>query len=118
MTDNGLLQLGIYLGVLLICMKPLGLYMAKVYSSPAPLLDRMTGPVERLLYRLWGIDKSVEMTWRQYAVAVLTFSLVSFVAVYGLQRSQGRLPLNPESLPAVSPDSSFTRRISNSGHRR
>jgi K+-transporting ATPase ATPase A chain len=112
MTANGLLQLGLYLAVLLACVKPLGGYMSKVYSSSAPLLERIVGPLERLLYRLCGIDRSAEMTWRQYALAVLMFSLVSFVAVYGLQRTQGLLPFNPESLPAVSPDSSFNTAVS------
>ncbi len=112
MTSNGLLQFVLYLGVLLACVKPLGFYMAKVYSGSAPLLDRIGGPLERLLYRLCGVDKSVEMTWRQYALAVLTFSLVSFVAVYGLQRTQAWLPLNPAALPAVSSDSSFNTAVS------
>ena len=112
MTANGIVQLGLYLGVLLACVKPLGFYMAKVYSGSAPVLERVFGPAERLLYRVSGIDKSVEMTWRQYAVSVLMFSFVSFVAVYGLQRIQGWLPLNPEALPAVSPDSSFNTAVS------
>jgi len=112
MTANGLLQLGLYLGVLVACVKPLGFYMAKVYSGSAPLLERFLGPVERWLYRLCGIHKSVEMTWRQYSVAVLTLSLLSFVAVYALQRTQGSLPLNPELLPDVSPDSSFNTAVS------
>ncbi len=112
MTSNGLVQLAIYLGVLLACVKPLGFYMAKVYSGSATFLDRFIGPLERLLYRLCGIDKSAEMTWRQYSVAVMSFSLVSFLAVYATQRMQGWLPLNPESLPAVSPDSSFNTAVS------
>jgi K+-transporting ATPase ATPase A chain len=112
MTTNGFLQLGLYLGVLLACVQPLGFYMAKVYSGSATLLDRIIGPVERLLYQLCGIDRNAEMTWRQYSVAVLSFSLLSFVEVYTLQRMQGWLPLNPESLPAVSPDSSFNTAVS------
>ncbi len=112
MTANGVLQLGLYLGVLLACVKPLGLYTARVYSGSAPLLEPVIGPVERLFYRLCGVDRSKEMTGRQYSVAVLMFSLVSFVAVYAVQRMQGWLPLNPESLPAVSPDSSFNTAVS------
>jgi potassium-transporting ATPase potassium-binding subunit len=111
-TANGVLQLGIFLGVLLACVKPLGLYMAGVYSGSARLPERIVGPLERLLYRLCGVDRSKEMTGRQYSVAVLMFSLVSFVAVYAVQRMQGWLPLNPESLPAVSPDSSFNTAVS------
>lgn len=112
MTTNGLFQLAIYLAVLLACVKPLGFYMARVYSSSATFLDRIIGPLERLLYRLCGIDKAAEMTWRHYSLAVLALSLLSFLAVYVLQRMQGWLPLNPESLPAVSPDSSFNTAVS------
>lgn len=112
MTANGLLQLAIYLGILLACVKPLGFYMAKVYSGATTILDRIIEPLERLLYRLCGIDRTAEMTWRQYSVAVMSFSLMSFLAVYALQRTQGWLPLNPESLPAVSPDSSFNTAVS------
>ncbi|MCO6455385.1 MAG: potassium-transporting ATPase subunit KdpA [Pirellulaceae bacterium] len=112
MTAAGLLQVGIYLGVLLACVKPLGSYMAKVYSGSAPLLEGVVGPLERLLYRLCGVDKSAEMTWRQYALAVLAFSLASFIAVYAWQRTQGWLPLNPQALPAVSPDSAFNTAVS------
>lgn len=112
MTTNGLLQLGLYLGVLLASVKPLGIYMAQVYSGSAPLLERLLGPLERLLYRICGIDETAEMTWRQYAVAVLMLSLVSFVAVFGAQRIQGWLPLNPEGMPAVSSDSSFNTAVS------
>lgn len=112
MTTNGLLQIAIYFGLLLACVKPLGWYMARVYAGSATFLGRIIGPVERLLYRLCGIDPSAEMTWRQYSAAVLAFSLVSFLSVYLLQRTQGWLPLNPESLPAVSPDSSFNTAVS------
>lgn len=112
MTFSGLLQIGFYLAVLLACVKPLGLYMAKVYSGSSTILDRVFGPVERLLYRLCGVDRTGEMTWRQYAIAVLAFSLVSFLSVYSLQRAQGWLPLNPESLPAVSSDSAFNTAVS------
>ena len=86
--------------------------MARVYSGSAPFLEPVFSPVERLLYRISGIDKNEEMTWRQYATAVLAFSFVSFISVYALQRAQGVLPLNPEALPAVSPDSSFNTAVS------
>ena len=112
MTPNALLQTGLYLGVLLACVRPLGLYMAKVYSGTTPFLGRLAGPLERLLYRIGGIHTTDEMTWRQYAAAVLTFSLVGFAATYAIQRVQGWLPLNPEGLAAVSPDSSFNTAVS------
>ena len=112
MIANALLQLGLFIGVLLLCVKPLGLYMAQVYSGRSPLLGKILGPFERLIYRLSGIDQDKEMTWKQYAASVLTLSVVGFWGVYGLQRLQGLLPLNPESLPAVSPDSAFNTAVS------
>ena len=112
MTMNCLLQITLFVAVLLACVKPLGLFMAKVYSGRAPGLEPILGPLERLVYRLGGISRDGEMTWRQYAGALLAFSLVSFVAVYGIQRVQGWLPANPESLPAVSPDSAFNTAVS------
>jgi potassium-transporting ATPase potassium-binding subunit len=112
MTVNSLLQVGIYLGVLLLFVKPLGLYMDRVYSGHVPYFGRVFGPVERLICRCGGIDRESEMSWRQYAMALLTFSFVGFLAVYGLQRLQGSLSLNPESLPALSPDSSFNTAVS------
>jgi K+-transporting ATPase KdpA subunit len=112
MTANGVLQLGLALGVLLACVRPLGWYMARVYSGRVPVLDRLLGPVERAVYRLARIDPTTEMTWQRYAGAVLTFGFVSVLAVYGVQRLQAVLPLNPEGQPAVSPDSSFNTAVS------
>lgn len=112
MIANGLLQAGIFLGVLLLCVKPLGLYMARVYSGSAPLLERPLRPLENLLYRLCGIDRSAEMGWRLYATAVLLLSLMSFVAVYLIQRFQGWFPLNPEQFPGVLADSAFNTAVS------
>ena len=112
MTANGIFQGVLFLAVLAVCVKPLGLYMAKVYSKSSPLLDRIGGTLERLWYRLCGVDSTAQMTWKQYAQAVLMFSLMSFVTVFMCQRLQGWLPLNPESLPAVSADSSFNTAVS------
>jgi K+-transporting ATPase ATPase A chain len=112
MTTNGFIQLALYLGVLIACVKPLGLYMAHVYSGTSPLLEKWFGPFEWMLYQLCGVDRKAEMKWRQYAIAVLAFSVVSFLAVYGVQRLQGYLPSNPEHLSAVSPDSSFNTAVS------
>jgi potassium-transporting ATPase potassium-binding subunit len=112
MTSNAFLQIGLFLGVLLVCVKPLGWYMARVYEGQVPGFARWGMPLERLLNRLSGVDASQEMTWKQYSAAILWFSVVGFLAVYGLQRVQGILPLNPESLPAVSPESSFNTAVS------
>lgn len=112
MTTNGFIQLALYLAVLIACVKPLGLYMAHVYSRTSPLLERWFGPLEWMLYQLCGINGKSEMKWREYALAVMAFSIISFFAVYGLQRLQGFMPANPENLPAVSPDSSFNTAVS------
>lgn len=107
MTANGYLQLALYLVVLLALAKPLGAYMARVYENQPILLGRVLGSVERLLYRLTGIRSDVEMGWKSYALAMLAFNMLGLLALYLLQRAQGWLPLNPQSLGAVTPDSSF-----------
>jgi K+-transporting ATPase ATPase A chain len=115
MTLYGYVQPGLYLIVLLILAKPLGWYMARVYEGSSSGLDRLLGPVERLIYRLCGVraaSAGAEMTWRTYAVAMLLFNLLGLLAVYLLQRLQGGLPLNPQGLQAVTPDSSFNTAVS------
>lgn len=112
MTGNSLLQILLFLGVLGACVVPLGAYMARVYTGKNGLTARLLGPIERILYRLCGIDPSSEMTWRTYAVALILFSFAGFGAVYGLQRLQGMLPFNPAGFPGVSPDSSFNTSVS------
>ena len=107
MTFNGSLQLGLYMVVLLALAKPLGGYMARVYTGQPSGLDRVLGPLERLIYRLCGVRAEAEMGWQTYAIAMLLFNLIGFLAVYALQRLQGGLPLNPQSFGAVTPDSSF-----------
>jgi K+-transporting ATPase ATPase A chain len=107
MTGNGLFQVALFVVVLTALTKPLGSYMARVYEGAPLLLDRILGPLERLCYRMAGVDPAQGMTWRTYAVAMLLFNLVGLLAVYLLQRLQGILPLNPQGMPAVSADSSF-----------
>ena len=107
MTLNGWLQIIVYMVVLLALAKPLGWYMARVYEGESVGLNRVLGPIERLLYRVFGTREDEEMNWQTYAVAMLLFNAVGFLAVYGLQRLQAVLPLNPQGLGAVTPDSSF-----------
>ena len=107
MTVNGFVQLGLYLVVLLALAKPLGGFMARVYMGQPSGLDRVLGPLERLIYRLCGVRAEEEMGWKTYAIAMLLFNLCGFLAVYVLQRLQGVLPLNPQGFGAVPPDSSF-----------
>ena len=112
MTANGYVQLGLYLIVLIALAKPLGAYMARVYEGRPFGLDRVLGPLERLIYRLCGVRSDEEMGWKTYAMAMLLFNLAGLLVVYALQRLQGVLPLNPQQLGAVSPDSSFNTAVS------
>jgi K+-transporting ATPase ATPase A chain len=107
MTLNGYFQLGLYIVVLLALAKPLGGFMARVYMGQPSGLDRVLGPLERLIYRLCGVRAEEEMGWKTYAIAMLLFNLFGFLAVYALQRLQGVLPFNPQGFGAVTPDSSF-----------
>ena len=112
MTANGIFQLVFYVVVLIALAKPLGGYMARVYENRRIALDRVLGPVERLIYRLSGIHPGDEMGWKTYAIAMLLFNFLGLLVVYGLQRLQGVLPLNPQGLGAVTPDSSFNTAVS------
>src|SRR4030095_1398588 len=94
-----------YVGVLLLLAKPLGLYMAAVYEGRATFAQRIGGPLERLIYRGAGVDASEDMGWIRYAMAMLWFNFVGALAVYAIQRLQQWLPLNPQVMAAVSPDS-------------
>ena len=107
MTANGLLQLALYVVVLLALAKPLGGYMARVYTGGRTRLDRLLAPLERFIYRLMGVRPDVEMPWHRYALGMMLFNTAGLLAVYGLQRLQGVLPLNPEGLGAVTAHSSF-----------
>jgi K+-transporting ATPase ATPase A chain len=112
MTANGWLQIAFYFAVLLGLAKPLGAYMARIYEGQPAVLNQFGAPLERLLYRLCGIDPGAEMKWTSYAIALLVFNLLGGLAVYALQRLQVHLPLNPAALAAVTPDSAFNTAIS------
>ena len=112
MTGNDILQLVLYIGVLLLLAKPLGIYMARVYEGQPSGLDRVLGPVERLFYRICGIKPDEEMNWKKYTLAVLVFSACGLLSLYVLQRVQGGLLLNPQKFSAVSPDLSFNTAVS------
>ena len=107
MTLNGFLQLGIYFLVLLAVTKPLGVYMTKVFSGERTFLGRVFGPVERLIYRICRIDEHEEQHWTTYTAAMLMFSLAGLLVLYGLQRLQYYLPLNPQGFSGVAPDLAF-----------
>lgn len=106
------LQIISYLVVLILLVKPLGSYMANVYENKRLFLDPILGPVERFMYRLSGIDPKSEMNWKTYAIAMFLFNIIGLLFVYLLQRVQGFLPLNPQGLGAVMPDSSWNTAVS------
>ncbi|HWR88982.1 MAG TPA: potassium-transporting ATPase subunit KdpA, partial [Dissulfurispiraceae bacterium] len=112
MTLNGIFQIILHITVVVLLVKPLGAYMARVYEGEARLAQRIIGPLEKVIYRICGIRREEEMTWQSYAGAVLWFSLAGVVVLYLLQRFQPSLPLNPQALPAPSPDSSFNTAVS------
>src|ERR1043166_6322748 len=101
MTLNGWLQILLFLAVVLAVTKPLGLFMARVFEGERTFLHPLLRPIERLMYRLTGVDEAREMRWTEYAAAMLLFSLVSMLLLYVVQRLQGLLPLNPQGLPGV-----------------
>ncbi len=109
---NGILQIALYFVVLLLLVKPLGTYMARVYEGKPIGIDRVLGPVERFIYRLCGVRPDDEMNWKTYAIAMLLFNAVGLLVVYLLQRFQTSLPLNPQSLSAITPDSAFNTAVS------
>ncbi len=109
MTANSFLQLSFYLVILVLCVKPLGRYMAGVLEGTRTFLF---GPVERLIYRLAGVDPNVGMPWTTYAGAFLLFNLLGTLAVYGILRVQQLLPLNPQGFVALDPHTAFNIAIS------
>jgi len=107
MTGNAFLQIMLYVAALLALAKPLGGYMARVYQDEPAGLNRWFKPFESGIYKLSGVDAKAEMRWTDYAVALLAFNLFGALAVFALQRLQLYLPLNPQGLANVSPDSAF-----------
>jgi len=103
MTANGWLQILLFLALVFLATKPLGIYMARVFSREKTFLDPVLRPFERLLYRVTGVDQEHEMRWTEYAIAMLLFSTVSMVVLYLMQRLQGYLPFNPQKFGAVAP---------------
>ena len=112
MTANDYLQLGLYLVVLLVLVKPLGTFMALVFADMPNRVTRIGAPIERAIYRICGVRADEDMSWQRYALAMLVFNVLGLLAVYLLQRVQQWLPLNPQGFSAVSPDSAFNTAVS------
>jgi potassium-transporting ATPase potassium-binding subunit len=109
MTANGWLQICFLLLVVFLITKPLGTFMARVFARERTWLDPLMRPVERILYRLAGVDESHEMDWKEYALALILFSGVSMILLYVLERVQqwALLPWNPQKLGGVPPALAF-----------
>jgi len=108
MNSHAWILLGVFLAVLLLTVKPLGIYIAQVMEGRFAF----GGAIERPLYRLCGVRHDEEMGWLKYAFAILLFNVLGVLAVYALQRLQLWLPLNPQAFPNISPDSAFNTAIS------
>ncbi len=103
MTANGWLQILFFLALILAVTKPMGIFMAHVFSRQRTFMDPVLRPMERVLYRVTGVDEDHEMRWTEYAIAMLLFSVASMLLLYLIQRLQGFLPFNPQKLGAVNP---------------
>ncbi len=107
MTVNGWIQILVFLVLIFAVTKPLGIYMARVFNRERTFVDALARPIERLLYRVTGVDENHEMRWTEYAVSMLMFSGVSMLLLYLIERVQQWLPWNPQKFGAVAQDLAF-----------
>jgi K+-transporting ATPase ATPase A chain len=107
MTANGWFQIGFYLLVIVVVTKPMGVFMTRVFNREKTFLDPILRPIEKLVYRLTGVDEKREMRWTEYAIAMLLFSGVSMALLYLIERTQKWLPLNPQKFANVDPALAF-----------
>ena len=112
MTFQGWVQIALYVLVIILITKPLGGYMTRVFNGERTLLSPVLQPVERLLYRVSGVDETREQSWVTYAIAMLFFSVAGFVTLYLLQRLQAYLPFNPQGQANVEQSSAFNTSVS------
>ena len=112
MTANGWLQIGLFLAVIFLITKPLGIFLVRVFEREHTILDVVLSPIEKLLYRIAGVDERKEMPWTEYGVTMLLFSAVSMILLYLVERFQHWLPLNPQKLPNVTPDLAWNTAVS------
>ena len=107
MTANGWLQIGVFLLAIFLVTKPLGVYMARVFSRERTFVDPVLRPIERLVYKLTRVDEAHEMRWTEYAVSMLLFSVVPMLLLYVIERAQAWLPFNPQKFAGIVPDLAF-----------
>src|SRR6201987_1979414 len=107
MTASGWFQIGFFLLFVFLIPKQRGVFMAGVFKREKTILDPMLRPIEKIVYRLTGVDEKHEMRWTEYAIAMLLFSGVSMALLYLIERTQKWLPLNPQKFPNVEPGLAF-----------
>lgn len=112
MTIVGWLQISLLFLAVLVAVKPLGLYMARVFAGERTFLSPVLAPVEAGLYRVAGIQRDKEQGWLAYTVSMLAFSLAGFLALYAILRLQAYLPLNPQGFAGMAPDLAFNTAVS------
>jgi K+-transporting ATPase ATPase A chain len=104
MTANGWFQIGLFLAAILLITKPLGIFLVRVFEREGTVLDPVLRPIEKIIYRIAGVDERKEMHWSEYGITMLLFSAVSMVLLYLIERFQHWLPFNPQNLANVAPD--------------
>src|SRR5579872_6233629 len=102
MTLNGWMQILFFFAVVLLVTKPVGIFMARVFSRESTWLDLVLRPIEKVIYKLTAVNEEHEMRWTEYSIAILLFSGVSMLVLYLIERTQQWLPLNPQKFAAVS----------------
>ena len=112
MTANGWFQIGVYLLAIFLITKPLGIYMARVFGGEKTFFDPVLRPIERLVYRVCGVEENQEMRWTEYGAAMLLFSGLSLILLYLIERLQQWLPLNPQHFANVAPDLAWNTAVS------
>ena len=112
MTGNGWFQISLYFGLILLLTKPVGVFLYRVYERKGTILDPVLRPVEKLIYRVCGVDETKEMRWTKYGAAMLLFSGVSLLLLYAIERLQQWLPWNPQKLANVGTDLAWNTAVS------
>ena len=114
MTSAGILQIALFFGLVLVCIRPLGAYMARIFEGQRTFMHPALRWLEVLTYKLIGVREEVEQRWTHYTASLLSFSIFGFLIVYLLQRAQAYFPFNPQHFgtPNVSPDLAFNTAVS------
>src|SRR5258708_34888368 len=108
MTIFGVIQIFVFLAIIIAVAKPIGLYMARVFSGERTFLHPVLRPVERFCYWVGGINETVEQRWTVYTGSLLSFSMASFALLYLIERAQGMLPFNPMGFGSAHPPNGAT----------